>query len=237
MATTSNPDTLHEDKGNMVIAEPEITDIADLSPTHSDKTIEVIVYRKWTSKHIHTQQPIKVLQYKRIRDVQDTEYFNQLLRINRAFLGFSCEQTGPWEQTLQNCTSLIFGRFTNLQEISNVGFPEHYFNFAAYNELQAIANVKNAILTGYIGRIQAVSMINTSGDTTTNRIHRKTIDIQNLRDGNGAGNIGDCIHHPHPLFSLPIPIPTAIPIGESFYTSPSPMRIRDPHGDSGIFCL
>ncbi|GJY70385.1 hypothetical protein Tco_0474088 [Tanacetum coccineum] len=59
MATTSNPDTLHEDKGKMVIAEPEITNIADLSPTHSDKTIEVIVYRKWTSKHIHTRQPIK----------------------------------------------------------------------------------------------------------------------------------------------------------------------------------
>ncbi|GJX00443.1 hypothetical protein Tco_0184356, partial [Tanacetum coccineum] len=119
-----------------------------------------------------------VFQYKRIRDVQDTEYFNQLLRIKRAYRisGFSCEQTGPWERTLQNYTSLILGRFTNLQEISNVGFPEHY-NFAAYNELQATANVKNAILTDYIGRMQAVSMINTSGDATTNRIHRKTIDI------------------------------------------------------------
>ncbi|GKE17861.1 hypothetical protein Tco_1425438 [Tanacetum coccineum] len=66
MATTRNPDTLHEDKGKMVIAEPEITDIADLSPTHSDKSIEVI------------GPPIQAN-----TDVQDAEYFNQLLRINR----------------------------------------------------------------------------------------------------------------------------------------------------------
>nr|GEZ04480.1 delta-1-pyrroline-5-carboxylate synthase-like [Tanacetum cinerariifolium] len=38
-------------------------------------------------------------------------------------------------------TSLIFGRIIDIQQISNVGFPEHYFNFAAYNELLARANV------------------------------------------------------------------------------------------------
>ncbi|GJT01857.1 hypothetical protein Tco_0823026 [Tanacetum coccineum] len=44
-------------------------------------------------------------------------------------------------------TSLIFGKIVDIQEISNVGFPEQYFNFAAYNELPARANVRNAILT------------------------------------------------------------------------------------------
>ncbi|GJV55283.1 hypothetical protein Tco_1456288 [Tanacetum coccineum] len=34
--------------------------------------------------------------------------------------------------------------------MSNVDFPEHYFNFATYNELDARADVKNAILTGFI---------------------------------------------------------------------------------------
>ncbi|GJX37602.1 hypothetical protein Tco_0250905 [Tanacetum coccineum] len=34
------------------------------------------------------------------------------------------------------------------KEISNIGFPEHYFNFAAYNELSARATARNPILTG-----------------------------------------------------------------------------------------
>nr|GEV65680.1 hypothetical protein [Tanacetum cinerariifolium] len=106
-------------------------------------------------------------------DVKDTDYFNQLLQLNRAYRisGFSCEQTGPWERTLENPASLIFGRFIDLQDISNVDFPEHYFNFATYNELQPKADVKNAILTDNVGRIQAVSRIYTSGDVTTNQTH------------------------------------------------------------------
>ncbi|GJY14800.1 hypothetical protein Tco_0385222 [Tanacetum coccineum] len=59
MATTSNIDKAREDKGRMVIAEPEVTNIADLRPIHSNKTIEATVHRKWTSKHIHTRQPTK----------------------------------------------------------------------------------------------------------------------------------------------------------------------------------
>ncbi|GJV69689.1 hypothetical protein Tco_1485198 [Tanacetum coccineum] len=83
-------------------------------------------------------------------DVKDADYFNQLLQIHRAYKisGFSYEQTRQWERTFQNPTSLIFGKFIDLQEISNVGFPKHYFNFAAYNELPTRANVKNEILTG-----------------------------------------------------------------------------------------
>ncbi|GJX61576.1 hypothetical protein Tco_0294476 [Tanacetum coccineum] len=72
-------------------------------------------------------------------------------------------------------------KFTDLHDISNIGFLEHYFNFAAYNELAARANIKNAVLTDYIGRIQAISSLKTSGQATTNRIHQRTIDIQNLR--------------------------------------------------------
>ncbi|GJV30345.1 dehydroascorbate reductase 2 [Tanacetum coccineum] len=37
----------------MIITEPEITAIADLRPTHCNKTIEAVVYPKWTSRRLH----------------------------------------------------------------------------------------------------------------------------------------------------------------------------------------
>ncbi|GKB13505.1 hypothetical protein Tco_0847428 [Tanacetum coccineum] len=61
--------------------------------------------------------------------------------------GFSCEETNPWEKTLNNDTSLIFEKFIHTQEVSNLGFPEHYFDFGAYNELAPRANSKTAVLT------------------------------------------------------------------------------------------
>ncbi|GJX49947.1 retrovirus-related pol polyprotein from transposon TNT 1-94 [Tanacetum coccineum] len=67
--------------------------------------------------------------------------------------GFSCEDATSSEQTLQN-----------------------------YSELAARANVKNVVLTDYIGHIQVIKRVRTSGDATTNRIQRRTINIQNLSD-------------------------------------------------------
>ncbi|GJW62713.1 DNA helicase [Tanacetum coccineum] len=142
MATTSYPDTAAKNKGKMIAVQPQISDIASLKPTDSNKIIKAIVYRKWISKH------------------------------------------GPWERTLENPTSLTFGKFISLQEIPNDDFPEHYFNFVSYNELATKLNVRNAVLTDYIGRVQAVSRLHTLGNATTNRNHRRIIDIQNL-----SGNI------------------------------------------------
>ncbi|GKC78606.1 hypothetical protein Tco_1129380, partial [Tanacetum coccineum] len=59
MTTTNNPYITREDKGKMIITKPEITAISDMRPIHCNKTIEAVVYRKWTSKHIHTRQPMK----------------------------------------------------------------------------------------------------------------------------------------------------------------------------------
>nr|GEX69206.1 nucleic acid-binding, OB-fold protein [Tanacetum cinerariifolium] len=73
-------------------------------------------------------------------------YFNKITS-TLIITGFSCEQTLPWERTLDNPTSLTFGKFISLQEIPNTDFPEHYFNFVAYNELPAKVNVKNPLLT------------------------------------------------------------------------------------------
>ncbi|GJX77840.1 hypothetical protein Tco_0324651 [Tanacetum coccineum] len=88
-----------------------------------------------TSKHVHTRQLTKfccILVDKQgtlvqvNMDAKDAEYLNQLLQLHRAYRisGFSCKQTGPWERTLENLTSLIFGKFIDLQEISNDSFPE-----------------------------------------------------------------------------------------------------------------
>ncbi|GKB30292.1 DNA helicase [Tanacetum coccineum] len=191
MATTSISKSTAEEKGKMIVTKPDVTIIADLNPMDTNKTIEAVVYRKWSSKHVQTQQPMKyccILLDKQgtpiqaNMDVKDTAYFDQLLQLHKAYRisGFSCEQTGLWERTLDNPTSLTFGKYIHLEEIPAEDFPEHYFNFASYNELAAKADLKNAILTDYIGRIQAVSRIRTSGDATSNRIHRRIIDIQNL---------------------------------------------------------
>ncbi|GJU11397.1 hypothetical protein Tco_1133793 [Tanacetum coccineum] len=145
MATTSKTNSTHEEKGKMIMTEPEITAIADLGFTHCNKTIEAVVYRKWTSRHVYTRQPIKfcciLIDKQANMDVKDAEYFNQLLPLLRAYkiLGFSCEQTGLWERKLDNPTSLIFGKFINLEEIPSHDFPEYYFNFA--NELLARADI------------------------------------------------------------------------------------------------
>ncbi|GKA14459.1 hypothetical protein Tco_0694105 [Tanacetum coccineum] len=116
-------------------------------------------------------------------DIKDADYFHQLFQLKKAYriTGFSCEQTGAWDRTLENPTSLIFGRHVDLIELPNDGFPEYYFNFASYNELPARADGRNVILTETVGRIQAVNRVYTSGDATTNCIDQRTIDIQNLR--------------------------------------------------------
>ncbi|GKB08668.1 hypothetical protein Tco_0836980, partial [Tanacetum coccineum] len=141
MATTNYPDTTAAAKGKMVAIEPEVSDVISLKPTDYNKTIEVIVYRKWVSKHVLTCQAIRfccMLIYKQEIAIQanmeakDTEYFDQLLELGSAYkiTGFSCEHTD------------------------------------------------------YIGYIQGVSILYTSRNATSNRTHRRIIDIQNL-----SGNI------------------------------------------------
>nr|GEU65605.1 ribonuclease H-like domain, reverse transcriptase, RNA-dependent DNA polymerase [Tanacetum cinerariifolium] len=72
MATTSKLDSTRKDKGKMIIVKPEITATLNLRPIHCNKTIEEVVYNKWTSKHVHTRQPLKyccILMEKKARDI------------------------------------------------------------------------------------------------------------------------------------------------------------------------
>ncbi|GKD12307.1 DNA helicase [Tanacetum coccineum] len=177
MELPSNVDTSQHDKRKMILMQPKITNISELSSTNYNKTIEVVVYRKWTSKTTKTRTPTKfccILIEKQGTPIQanmglrDAEYFDQLLQLRKAyrFFGFSCEPTDNWERTLLTQTSLIFGRFLQVEEIPNTDFPEHYFNFVAYNELPDRATTRNPILTG---------------DAMTAQKSRRVIDIENLR--------------------------------------------------------
>nr|GEU76652.1 hypothetical protein [Tanacetum cinerariifolium] len=123
MATTSKLDSTRKDKGKMIIAKPEITTMSDLRQIHCNKTIEAMVYRKWTFKHVHTRQPMKYCFI--LMDKQGTP------------------------MTLSKGTWMLI----NVQEIPSDDYPGQYFNFASYNELPSRPDVKHTILTDYVGRI------------------------------------------------------------------------------------
>ncbi|GKC41633.1 DNA helicase, partial [Tanacetum coccineum] len=87
-------DTSQDDKGKMILMEPHITNISELSTTDYNKTIEAIVYRKWTSKTTKTRIPTKfccILIDKQGTPIQanmglrDAEYVDQLLQLQKAY--------------------------------------------------------------------------------------------------------------------------------------------------------
>nr|GEX56963.1 nucleic acid-binding, OB-fold protein [Tanacetum cinerariifolium] len=53
--------------------------------------------------------------------------------------------------------TLLFGKDTSIEPIPNDLFPEHYFKFIEYNEVQQKADVNDALLTYYIGCIYRIS--------------------------------------------------------------------------------
>ena len=53
-------------------------------------------------------------------------------------------------ETLDNKVTLLFGRYTQAAPIQDDGFPNHYFNFSAYNEVCHRADTREPILTGII---------------------------------------------------------------------------------------
>nr|GEW28515.1 hypothetical protein [Tanacetum cinerariifolium] len=80
LGTCNTSDITSQNKGKMIMTEPEIVVVPDLSPTDYNKTIKANM------------------------NARDTDYFDQLLRLHKAYKisGFSCEETGKWEQTLDN---------------------------------------------------------------------------------------------------------------------------------------
>ncbi|GJV34111.1 DNA helicase [Tanacetum coccineum] len=191
MAEANNPNTISTDKGKLPLVETNTISIADIKPTELNQTIEVRVYRKWTAKNVATQVSSKFCailldkQGNAIQanmDLKDTEYFNDLLQLNHAYMisQFRCTPTKAWDRTLPNDITLTFGKYTSIVPISNANFPEHYFNFIAYNEVDQRANKSGSPLTDYIGCIYRVSDPLRSGNATRSRRVRRIIDVQNL---------------------------------------------------------
>ncbi|GJZ32182.1 hypothetical protein Tco_0577618 [Tanacetum coccineum] len=162
MATGSDPNTMSENKGKMIMMELDIVSVPSLRPTHYNKTIEAIVYCKWTSKHVQTRQSTKyccMLIDKQGNPIQnnmnviDTEYFD-LLQLHKP------------------------------QDISSIGFPAHYFNFAAHNELEERAESKTGVLTVVTRSVSHCGMKWRPNSTyaRTNQ-WRNQLSLQLLRDG------------------------------------------------------
>ncbi|PWA64422.1 nucleic acid-binding, OB-fold protein [Artemisia annua] len=178
-------------KAPMVEQEPDIANITDIKPTEFEKPIEVKVYRKWTSRNVPDPNPTglcfmlldkKANAIQANVDVKDMRQFDAALQINSCYRisRFGCKNTETWQRTLTNDTTLLFGRYTSVVPIQDTGFPNHYFNFAAYNELATRIEARDSILTDYIGIIRNMTRTREFGDATRNRVQRKNIEIQNL---------------------------------------------------------
>ncbi|GJW42840.1 DNA helicase [Tanacetum coccineum] len=78
-----------------------------------------------------------------LADIKPTETRDQTIEI----YGFiENGRTKIWDRTLPNETTLVFGRYTSIIPIFNTDFPEHHFNFIAYNEVNERANISGAPL-------------------------------------------------------------------------------------------
>ncbi|GJY56665.1 hypothetical protein Tco_0455780 [Tanacetum coccineum] len=128
--------------------------------TSRNKTIEAKVYRKWVSMSVSDPTRIgfswilisrKGGAIQANMDFRDVSYFDVRLEQYEAYMitNFRYEPTKKFNQTLDNLTLLSFRRFTRFKNIPNHGFPNHYFIFEAYNELDARKTVQNAILAGF----------------------------------------------------------------------------------------
>ncbi|GJT33080.1 DNA helicase [Tanacetum coccineum] len=191
MTEANDPAMAPVDKGKLPLIEANTVSIADIKPTEINQTIEVRVYRKWVAKNVKTHVASNfcaILLYTKgdaiqaNMDLRDLDNFNRQLQLNNAYRisRFKCAPTKIWDRTLPNNTTLLFGTYTSIIPISNTNFPEHYFNFIAYNEVNMRADIPGAPLIDYIGCIYRISDPIRSGDATRARRTRRIIDIQNL---------------------------------------------------------
>ncbi|GJR55407.1 hypothetical protein Tco_1405928 [Tanacetum coccineum] len=67
----------------------------------------------------------------------DIAYFSSLLLDGAAYriTKFICNPTINYNQTLQNGTTLRFGKYTSFESIPADAFPKHHFNLVPYNQL------------------------------------------------------------------------------------------------------
>jgi hypothetical protein len=90
-------------------------------------------------------------------NVKEIDYFDPKIKVGCVYRisEFMCEPTNPYQQTINNRTSLKFGKITKFDAITAPDIPYHYFSFVSYNQLQSrvpkedeTGKIQYPILTG-----------------------------------------------------------------------------------------
>ncbi|PWA40736.1 hypothetical protein CTI12_AA556890 [Artemisia annua] len=181
MSLTVSADTASGSTTNPIIPSRQFAYLTELNPTDNSKYIEVRVYRKWTTVKVPGFAPMgfscilldkKGSAIQANADLKEKERFERDLQINSVYKiqGFGFEKTDSWGKTLDNDFTLCFGKYTQIDLLQDNHFPYHYFNFAAFNELNARLEKKNPILTDYIGYVHNLEKVKEYGGATTNRV-------------------------------------------------------------------
>ncbi|XP_071719881.1 uncharacterized protein [Rutidosis leptorrhynchoides] len=141
----------------------QITVLGQLIPGDRDRTIAARIYRKWVNYSYHNQAPtgyccmlIEEMNYPMLVNMQysDKEYFDELMHLNKVYVitNFLTHATTRWEKILPGPTTLSFDRNTNFEDLPFADYPDHYFQFVAYNQLRTRVP-STTVLADYIGCI------------------------------------------------------------------------------------
>ncbi|PWA82289.1 nucleic acid-binding, OB-fold protein [Artemisia annua] len=193
MALTTDEGTSSKSADMPIVPSRQLAYLTELNPADNTKFIEVRVYRRWTSVKVPgfalTGFSCMLLDKKGTEiqanaDLKDKERFERDLQINSVYKiqGFGFDKADSWGKTLDNDIVLCLGKYTQIDPLQDTGFPYHYFNFAAFNELNARLEKKNLILTDYIGYVHNVDKTKEYGAATTTRVKVRNIGIRNLNN-------------------------------------------------------
>lgn len=88
-------------------------------------------------------------------NLREKNKFDALLQLSKTYkiTGYGFQPAKTWMQVIPHSLSLVFGTYTDIKDIPDEGFPEHYFNFRWYRDLHSRVDVKEGLLTGTIKRI------------------------------------------------------------------------------------
>ncbi|PWA74622.1 hypothetical protein CTI12_AA250210 [Artemisia annua] len=153
MALTSDANAASKTVSHPPVPQRSLAYFADLNPTDNTKFIQARVYRRWTSMKVPSLIPTgfscilldkKGSAIQANADLKEKERFEHDLQPNCVYRieGFGFEKTDGWGKTLDN-DFLCLGKHTRVDILKDDEFPYHYFNFAAYNELDYIGYVHN----------------------------------------------------------------------------------------------
>ncbi|GJR58655.1 putative ribonuclease H-like domain-containing protein [Tanacetum coccineum] len=120
------------------------TTIASLRIRQENCILEAKVYQKWISKSVMDMKELAfyciLIDKQANMDVNNIDYFNPLVKPQMGayrFSNFIFEKMNPYQQTLENKISLKSWKIIRIDILAGKEseFPEHHFEFVAYNQL------------------------------------------------------------------------------------------------------